>query len=83
MKACSDIHVFDVYLHVHACDVLTYFEFSVSALTFHCKQSCEVCSISQAYVFFFFKQVQIEEPVFGGQNARSVEEILEQQRQIE
>lgn len=29
------------------------------------------------------KQVQIEEPVFGGQNARSVEEILEQQRQIE
>lgn len=32
---------------------------------------------------YFFKQVQIEEPVYGGQNARSVEEILEQQRQIE
>lgn len=29
------------------------------------------------------KQVQIQEPVFGGQNSRSVEEILEQQRQIE
>lgn len=82
MKACSDIHVFDVYLHVHACDVLTYFEFSVSALTFHCKQSCEVCSIFYICIFFF-KQVQIEEPLFGGQNARSVEEILEQQRQIE
>nr|XP_022338141.1 uncharacterized protein LOC111133779 isoform X7 [Crassostrea virginica] len=29
------------------------------------------------------KQVQIEEPVSGGQNSRSVDEILEQQRQIE
>ena len=33
--------------------------------------------------FFSLTQVQIEEPVFGGQNTRSVDEILEQQKQIE
>lgn len=36
MKSCNDKHVL-VLVYLHVCDVLTYqyFEFSVSALTFH------------------------------------------------